>query len=601
MSQEIDEIKSKIDIADFMSGYLKLTPAGANFKALCPFHNEKTPSMMINPAKQIWRCFGCGEGGDVFSFLMKLEGMEFPEAKKFLAQRAGVKLANYDSAGEGKRSKLFSVSNLAERYWHKILLESDLAKEAKKYVEDRGIITETIEDFHLGYSMDSWDNLTNFLKKKEYNDQDIFLAGLSIKRDNAVGYYDRFRGRLMFPILDISGKTVGFGARTLKKDDDVKYINTPQTQIYNKSMVLYGLYQAKEEIRKNDLCILVEGYMDVIPSHQAGIKNVVSISGTALTEHQLKILKRYTNNLALALDMDEAGKRAAERSIDLALIEEMNIKIVTLPEGIKDPGECVKKDPKLWQEAISNARPVIEYFFDLEIAGKDMNDAVVRKQSVKIVLEKIIKLKSRIDQDFWLKKLAQRLDISENVLRLEIKELVHLEPAKSQSMVAPVDKKIGMEWDIFKKLLAVLFAKPPRMADIIDNISPKYINDPEILAIYKNIILFYTKGNITLSNESDLFDLLDDWFKNNQLKEDQRPADLLAESFLLFQKEYLNLDDSEIQMAIDGIIRVFKERYLTSRINELKRQLDLVENKGAGGDVEAIYTELGELIKQKNF
>jgi DNA primase len=601
MSQEVEEIKSKIDIADFMSGYLKLTPAGANFKALCPFHNEKTPSMMINPAKQIWRCFGCNEGGDVFSFLMKLEGMEFPEAKKFLAQRAGVKLATYDSKGEGKRSKLHDVSNLAERYWHKILLESDSAKDAKKYVEDRGISQETIEDFHLGYSIDNWDNLTNFLKKKEYDDQTIFLAGLSIKRNNAVGYYDRFRGRLMFPILDINGKTVGFGARTLKKDDDVKYINTPQTQIYNKSMVLYGLYQAKEAIRQKDLCILVEGYMDVIPSHQAGVKNVVAISGTALTEHQLKILKRYTNNLALALDMDEAGRRAAERSIDLALAEEMDVKIVTLPDGIKDPGECVSKDPKIWQQAIDDAKPVIEYFFNQEVDNKDMTDGVIRKKSIRFVLAKIVKLKSRIDQEFWLKKLSQRLDISEDILRLEIKELVHLEPTAPNVQAVVVDKQIDVEWEMFKKLLAVLLAKPSKMGEIIDRVAPEYINDQGILSIYKNIILFYTKGNTALSDESDLFDLLNDWFKNNQLEDSQRPADLLAESFLLFQKDYLELDDSEIQMAIDGISRVFKERYLKNKINELKHKLELVESGRADGDVEEIYAQLGELIKQKNF
>ncbi|MEK7167907.1 MAG: DNA primase, partial [Patescibacteria group bacterium] len=416
MSQEIEEIKAKVDLIDFIGSYIKLTPAGVNYKAPCPFHNEKTPSFMANKAKQIWKCFGCNEGGDIFTFLMKIEGLEFPEALKILAQRAGVTLSRSNPEVSSKKNRLHDLTDLTARYWHKILLESSQAEKVREYLKQRNVSDDAIEDFKIGYAVESWDNLIDFLTKKGFGIEEVFSAGLAVRKEKGSGFYDRFRNRLMFPILDLSGQADGFGGRILFTEEGAKYINTPQTEIYNKSLILYGLYQAKEAIRRQDSCILVEGYMDVIPLHQAGFKNAVAISGTALTLEQIRILKRYTDNLVIALDMDAAGRMAAERSIDLALSEEMNVKAIRLPHG-KDPGECVAKSPEDFRRALTEAQPVMDYFFDETFNKYDSSLPENKKMIAKILLNKIVRLGNLIERDFWLKELAFKLNVSETVLR----------------------------------------------------------------------------------------------------------------------------------------------------------------------------------------
>lgn len=610
MSQEIEEIKSKIDVVDLIGEYTKIIPAGVNFKTLCPFHNEKTPSFIINKQKQVWRCFGCGEGGDIFDFTMKMEGVEFGEALKILAQKSGVVLRAGNPKEENQKSRLMSLCMLAAKYWQKVLWESPKSQHVREYVKARGLDEETAENFMLGYAVESWDDLISFLKKKGYSDQEIFLAGLSVKKNQGSGFYDRFRDRLMFPILDVSGRVVGFGGRTLKKDEPAKYLNTPQTLIYNKSAVLYGLYQAKDAIKKDGFCILVEGYMDVIPSHQAGIKNVVAISGTALTPEQIKILKRYSNKISLALDMDTAGRQAASRSIDVALQEEMDIKVISLSQG-KDPGECIKNNVQDWTMAINNAEPIMQHFYRQAILNRDVKDPADKKIIISTLSEEVGKL-GKVEQDYWIRQIAQNLSVSETVLR-EI-----LASNQKKTISAPTFKNRAekesrfeesdeQDLTLLKRILALILVYPNHFSFVISRLPLEYLQDGLAIAIYKELVLYYNKNNTFLesvavdnSKEFDLFDSLNEWFKENNSEASRQSVKVLTEIFLLSQKDFKHLDDKAAKAELDISLKILKDNYIKKRIEFLKVDLERAEKDSSTEEVKKIYDELGSLIKQKN-
>ncbi|MEI6627337.1 MAG: DNA primase [bacterium] len=610
---EIEEIKEKIDLGRLFAEYVKTVPAGRNFKALCPFHNEKTPSLMINTDKKIWRCFGCGEGGDAFTFLMKMEGIEFKEALQQLAQRAGVTLTQYDSKEDDQKTRLYDICSLAGRYWHKILMDSSRALTVREYIKKRGLTLETVEDFKIGYTIDAWTDTVDFLKKKGFQDEDIFLAGLTIERQSSQSFYDRFRNRLMFPIADLSGRVIGFGGRALDSNDSAKYINSPQTPIYNKSAVLFGLYQAKDAIKKEDLCIIVEGYMDCIPSHQAGVKNVVAISGTALTIDQIKILKRYSNNLAIALDMDAAGQRAATRSIDLALQEEMNVRVITLPQG-KDPGECIKNNLADWLGAIKNAQSVMEYFYHQITQNHDITKANGKKEAEAFLLDKLALFGSRVEQDHWLKYIAQKMDISEMVLREDmVKRTKKIEtPLKSsiRTKIEAVVKKASLglpDTRLFKRLLSILWKYPPYFDQLVMQVPMSYWQDEVVANLYKNMVLYYTESrgqftslSVDEKSKLDLYDLLNGWFKKKNLILNDESVSLMTESFLLFQKDLGVLSEVELKNELDNIIRILALDYLKRRIDELSRAISEAEMSNDRGKSDQLYLELSEVINQKN-
>ncbi|MFA6097338.1 MAG: DNA primase [Candidatus Paceibacterota bacterium] len=415
LDSPVDEIKAKLSIEDVLSGYLHLQRAGRNLKAKCPFHNEKTPSFMVSPERQFWHCFGCNEGGDIFTFIMKMEGLEFKDAIKLLAERAGVKLKTVNYSSSGKKGKIMEILKLSKRFYMECL-KIKTGLKAYEYLRDRGLTMGSIEKFELGYAPDSWDILSKFLKKKGYSESEIFDSGLSVKKDNG-GFYDRFRGRIMFPINNISGQTIGYSSRIMpgKDESQAKYINTPETLVYNKSSVLYGLDKAKMKLRTAKECIMVEGNMDVIASHQAGVDNVVATSGTALTDTQLRIIKRYTDNINFAFDVDSAGIKAAKRGIELAIQEGMNVGIIQVPEG-KDPADCVKSDPKLWQDAAMKPKKIMEFYFDVVFAKNDRKDVEGKKVIAKELIGIIAKIANKIEQSYYIQSLSQRLDVEESIL-----------------------------------------------------------------------------------------------------------------------------------------------------------------------------------------
>ena len=415
-----DEIKSRLDVVDVLRDYIPMKAAGVNFRARCPFHHEKTPSFMVSPEKQIWHCFGCGKGGDVISFVMEIEGISFVEALKVLAPRAGVKFREENQEQKSVRNRLLDILDLSSRYYHKVLIDHPSAKKAREYLDKRGLTTDTIDYWRIGYSPESWDDLINFLKSKGYKENEIYLSGMSIKKEGTNRYYNRFRDRIMFPIRDINGMVVAFTARVNPEKEATepmgKYINSPQTMICDKSKIVFGLDKARLAIKSSDQAVMVEGQMDVITAHQNTYTNIVASSGTALTYEQVKLLKRYSNNVALAFDMDSAGEMALERGMREAMREEMNISVIRLPSG-KDPDECIKNNPKEWEDSVKDARPMMEYLFDKTFKDLDLRQVANKQKATKTLLSFIVKLGNKIEQDSWLKRLAQIIDVKEDILR----------------------------------------------------------------------------------------------------------------------------------------------------------------------------------------
>ncbi|PIR80867.1 DNA primase, partial [Candidatus Kuenenbacteria bacterium CG10_big_fil_rev_8_21_14_0_10_39_14] len=394
------------------------------FKARCPFHEEKTPSFMVNRERQFFHCFGCQESGDVFSFLQKMENIEFPEALKILANKAGVKLPEYNPQMANLKTRVLEMQAVAMAWFHNQLLNSAAGQKALSYLKDkRKLSAATIEEWQLGYALDSWDALSQYLKGKNFTHQEILQSGLVVPKERSQDYYDRFRDRVMFPIEDYHGNIVGFTGRTLKEDEGAKYINTPQTAVYNKSEVIFGLYKAKAAIKDEDQVVIVEGNMDVIASSGAKIKNVVAVSGTALTVEQIRILKRLTNDFIFAFDADQAGIRAAERSIGLAWSEEAKVKVIAINQSLgKDPDEIIRRDVALWKKLIAAALPAMDYFFEMKFRGYQPEEIESKKQVARDLLNLIIQLASPLEYDYYLKKLAEKLEVREEALREAVKK-----------------------------------------------------------------------------------------------------------------------------------------------------------------------------------
>lgn len=436
MGTDLEEIKNRLNIVDVLGEYLRLEKTGTGYRALCPFHNEKSPSFMVSEEKQIWHCFGCQKGGDIFSFVMEMEGLEFRDALRQLAEKAGVELKKVAPGVAEKKNRTLEILELATKFYEVQLWKGAGKEKIVSYLKGRGLEEETIKLFRLGYAPNGWRNILTFLLNRGYKIEEVLKTGLlvqkteSSKNPNTDHYsltpgscYDRFRDRIIFPIADYSGKILGYSARVAPGGDEsqAKYVNSPETEIYHKSRVLYGLDRAKGEIKQKDFVLLVEGNMDVVAASQAGIKNVVAVSGTALTQTQLDTLKRYTKNLKMLFDMDVAGEVATKKSIKLALEKDISVRIVELVSG-KDAADVAKDDPEKLREAIEKAKSVMQYLYDKAFARFDRNSAEGKKKIAGELLEMIASLSSEVEKSHWVRKLADGLDISERALTDELKK-----------------------------------------------------------------------------------------------------------------------------------------------------------------------------------
>jgi DNA primase len=419
----ITEVKQRLDIVEFVSEYVTLQKAGRNFKGLCPFHSEKHPSFFVFPEQQSWHCFGaCGTGGDIFSFVMKKEGTDFGQALRVLAQRGGVTLSPREApskAEDEKRERLSQINEAAAEYYYHILSATKAGATARSYLTKRNIMPETIKEFRLGFSPDAWETIKDYLLGKGYTEKELVEAGLIIEKEEG-GSYDRFRNRLMFPICDIQGRVTGFGARVL--DDSLpKYINSPQTPIFDKSNSQYGIDKAKSAIRKKDLVIIVEGYMDVLTAHQHSWQNVVGSMGTSLTEKQVEGIKRLTNNITLALDADLAGEEATLRGRAILAYSNIEANVILLPPG-KDPDEVIGDEPALWQKLVEQAMPIMDFAFQSVISKVDINKARDKSLAVQKLLPSIYEIRDPVQQSHYLKRLARELKIEESAIRTALRE-----------------------------------------------------------------------------------------------------------------------------------------------------------------------------------
>jgi DNA primase len=436
-----DEIKARIDIVDLVSETVKLRRTGKNYTGFCPFHpNSRTPAFVVFPDSGTWRCFGaCNEGGDIFRYVMKKEGWDFPQALHFLADKAGVQLevqTPQKQAEEEEFARLRGLLEEAVTFFRHHLLQSPPGKQALDYLQKRGLTTPTIESFGLGYAPDSWDAALSYFTGKGYSPQELLDVGIVTESQEGNRVYDRFRHRITFPIRDMTGKMCGFGARILRPDDIPKFLNSPQTALFDKGRLLYGLDQARKPIRAQDQVVIVEGYLDVIALHQGGFPNAVSPMGTALTEDQIRLLKRFTRRIILALDPDAAGAKATLRGLEVTrqaldhsdelvfdargLVRhearlQADVRVTTLPEGM-DPDEVVLRNPEEWAQIVANARPVVIHVMETLAVGRNLDDPKTKSEIAAQVLPLIEDVPNAIERDTYRQRLARLLRVDERAL-----------------------------------------------------------------------------------------------------------------------------------------------------------------------------------------
>ena len=605
MEDNISKIKERIDIVDLISGHIKLQKAGMNFKACCPFHNEKTPSFYVSPERQIWHCFGCGEGGSIFDFIMKLEGLEFPEALRILAQRAGIELSQFDREFQNEKTHLLEICERATKFFEKQLRESNTGKKALAYLHERGLNEDSINSFQLGFAPDSWDSLFTFLRNSGYSSENIAQSGLILKKERGDSYYDRFRSRIIFPIHDINGQAVGFTGRVFEARPEfieghgdsstssgkivpAKYINTPQTALYDKSRILYGLDKARQDIKKNGVCIVVEGNMDVVMSHLAGVKNCVASSGTALTDQHVNILKRYSNNIDLCFDKDSAGQMATDRGVALALSRGFNVNMITIDDNeCKDPADYVKKYGAKWCETVKNKKPVIGFYLDQALSSFNPGNVEGKKSIVARLLPFLKSIGNAIEQSHWLEELSLRLKVKESDLRLE------MEKAKPVADFGAVSASISQN--------------PPKA--LLENVSDDILENYAISLVLRKPLWY--KDNIVkidaglFSESAGIFlGKLKAWESENIdfpkliVGLDEAIKKKAEVWHLQSQAQWADLEDDEIEKELIKIISYMKKRGISLRLASLEDEIKEAERSGDEGRTTLLVKQFNELSKE---
>ncbi len=579
----VEEIKSKIDLVDFISEYLELKQTGMNFRASCPFHSEKTPSFFVSPERQIWHCFGCQKTGDIFSFIQEIEGIDFPEALRILAQRAGVKLEKFERQAVSQKTKILDICYWSAEFYHKVLLESSLAEVARKYLKERGLNKKIIADFKIGFAPDKWDTLFKFLIKRGFKEADIEAAGL-ISKSSKGGFYDRFRNRIIFPIADSHDQIVGFTSRILPSAEDektAKYINTPETLVYNKGRILYGLNKAKLVAKKENQIILTEGNMDVIACHQFGFENTVCTSGTALTQEQIKLLQRFTQNIILAFDVDLAGQTATGRSIDMLLQQGLEVKILKLEQG-KDPDEFIRNDLKGWKKSLENPQPIMEYYFSLALQDKDLKKIGDKKEISRLILPIINKLGDPVEKDLWLKKLSADLNVSEISLREALKGIKQPNYNYGKTVSENKIEKISREQRVGEIFAALLLIYPDQRESFLKNVVLDMFPETKIQEAIK-IIKDCHQENKKIDSQ--------------EVKEKIKEKDLdnyFRYLYLLGENDFKDFSPLELEKELDCLFLYLKEKYLNRRLRILTQELKEEEKKE---DQEAIKKISLKIIK----
>jgi len=528
-----EEIKGKIDIVEYISQYTPLTKSGKTYRGLCPFHSEKHGSFFVYPEQQRWHCFGaCGIGGDIFSFVSKKDGISFGESLKLLAQKCGVQISGYEETGNKRaiHDRLFQANQIAAEYYHRLLLDAPEAQNVRAYLTKRGLTATSLEEFKLGYSPNAWDHLLQYLLERGFSKEEIITAGLAIESESKTAH-DRFRHRLMFPIINSTLQIIGFGGRTL--DDTIpKYLNSPQTPIFDKSSVLYGLHAAKNAIAKKSQAVIVEGYMDVILPHQFGYKNTVATMGTAIGESHVSQLKKITRNIVLAFDSDNAGEQAVFRSLWIENSVDSELGIVSLPNGL-DPDEIVRDKPEYWETLVSKAMPALDFVFEKSINGLDLKTVLGKTTAAEKLIPYINSIQNPIRKGFYLNKLAKL--VGQDAKKLEV--LLTYKPSIKTSSNNSINKKQTVLSSSHEEYCLALLLQNNSLLAHCSELLPDFFNNSENREIYHAIL--NTRKN------SHIKDLLDPvlWEYHDRLTQRTiiggKLEYKLAETILRMKEEYL--------------------------------------------------------------
>jgi len=558
MSSSTEEIKARLSVSDVISSYVKLERAGSNFKARCPFHNERTPSFFVSPGRGTYYCFGCGAKGDIFSFVEQFEGLDFTGALKLLATRAGVELRPEDPKKKSERERLFALMEEAAKFFEGNLGRNETAR---AYLRKRGLEDKTIGAWRLGYAPDTWEESGKYLRGKGFTERELLAAGITKESEKKKGEsYDRFRGRIMFPLFDSSGRVIAFSGRLFpgkEGDEAPKYLNSPETSIFHKSHVLYGFDRAKFAIRKYNFSLVVEGQMDLLMSHQAGFGNTVALSGTALTREQLELLRRLSDNILFAYDGDNAGVAATGKGAMIALSLRMNVKVAHFPRKL-DPADLLKEDKEEFKKAVREGKHVVDFYLDiLEKEGYDERKFRLVVQG--IVFPFLAAIDNRIDQAHFISKVASRIHLSEEPVRDEVEKL-----RKSLAVQNPV------EGPALSKDTPV----EPRSA---------------ALNALLGIILWQKKEEGKRADPKVLEGKLQEIF-GERLEPYAKRAEMQGEE-LVFQAEALFGPSEDLDRDIKDLLVRLEEEELRTRLEELLNKLRVSEAKGEEGISQELLSE----------
>jgi len=580
--EKISEIRDRSSILEVVSDYITLKKAGKNYKGLCPFHSEKTPSFMVNEEKQIFHCFGCGEGGDVFTFLMKVGHFSFPQVIEELANRYGIRLPPKELSLAQKKEMarkelLFQINQIASEYFHDLLTKSREGEEGRRYLSQRGISQEILEEHRLGYSLDRWDGLVEHLREKRLPLDVAGELGLILPKKKE-GWYDAFRKRLLFPIFDLHHRVLGFGGRVIKEGQP-KYINSPESNIYHKGEVLYGLHVAKRYVSEKDCVIIVEGYFDLLTLHQYGMKHSVATLGTALTTQHIRALKRYTKNVITVFDADQAGLQATLRSLPLFLEEEIIGKTITLPKGEDPDGFLRKRKLEEFEKRAAEAVPLLDFFFERLMATYDVKSIEGKVKIAKEGVALVGKIPDRIRRDFYMKALAERLDLEESLLYEMVRS-----SAKGRHKVEEDLKKSVVEKSFPKSeemVICLMVHHPELIPAISEEGILKEFKSPVLQRIAEEMEnLYQRKGRLDLAETLGC------------LEEDLKRR--LCE--FVFQES--GLDKGQGERILKDCIRKIREESLRRDKVELLRRIKEAERENRGKVLEALLLEHQELARR---
>ncbi|MEA2020653.1 MAG: DNA primase [Patescibacteria group bacterium] len=588
-TDQVQEIKEKIDIVDFVSRYLNLEKAGKNYKTLCPFHEEKTPSFMVSPELQMYKCFGCGKAGDVYNFLMEMEGVDFGEALKTLADQAGVELKDYKpSPKEGRKEKILRINQLAQEFFHYLLTEHDVGTAALNYVRgERELPNEIIEDFKLGYAPQSWESLGRFLLSKGFTLSEIVESGLVIRKDTGRKFYDRFRGRLMFPLHNYRGDVVGFSGRALKEETGPKYMNTPESLVFSKSRYLYGLFQSKKFIRESGKALVVEGPIDLLMPYSRGTKNIVASQGTALTPGQIGLFKRYADSISICFDTDLAGNAATRRGIELAEKEGLDVSVVVLPPKYKDPDDCARQAPSEWSRLVEQPVAVYDFYIQKALQKYDQKTPEGKKKVAAEVLPVLKDIFDDIQRAAYVQKLASELEMGLEVVEQALAKAPSARSEdyknRSESDLEPYFEQREYPSKEFYMLALILRAPKDRAEAFTHRLGREDFSHPRLRTFFERLKSYHRdnedfilKGfRAKIEQDSELLELLED---------------------LVLQDFNFALEDLDDELEVG--LHKLKQEKIRRKIKKLGKEIAVAEEAGEYDKIEKLQEKLSKYSRK---